>query len=601
MLRPRPGDDRGAYAVLYAILVVLLVGVVALVIDLAMLRMDRRTNRAAADSAALAGSSALGRTGMNPVGACEQAMNYVEADLDATGTDDCASVFAGSPVTLCSSGTPKTATEAVAGRTVQVTWPVPDSSALLDPDQEDWPGADVTQPASAKDGVPCQRIAVEIVHNRDTLFAGIWGVTDATTTSRSVGLAADTGRGATVSPLVVLDEHACNALVANGGASVVVEQSADGAHPGEVSVDSDGAGAADPHGACNGGRVVISASGGGQIKARGTTSGIPGQLFTLAGSNAYDPGELTTDCVGNLPGICPTPSRRSDRVTADPWVERYNCQDVTATACDNKGPGGVTLPGPHDYIDQWVAFATGSTPPTWTPPPGVPPNCRIGATVEIIGDAYLDCDVRVDGGATLKVTGSLIVTGDVDIRGCLLVTTDSTVSCTGAGKWAPEASPAATNDLGGVYIGGNLETSSATGLVFDQTLLYVGGRMDIGATNAGVLGLVAPYGEQLTCVPASSPATAPSAACFEDMALWAEFAASTTSPHRLRGDTTLVVDGTTFLPNGQFELAGSNFQPQNRAQFIASRLLVTGGGVLRMVPNASRSTPVPRSGGSLIR
>src|SRR5262245_25641312 len=567
--------------------------------------MDRRTNRAAADSAALAGSSALGRSGVNPIAACEQAMNYVEADLEASGTDNCSSVFAGSPMTQCSAGVAKTATEAVAGRTVKVTWPVPNGSALLDPDQEDWPGADVTQLVSSKDGVPCQRIAVEIEHNRDTLFAGIWGITDATTTSRSVGLAADTGRGDTVSPLVVLDEHACNALVANGGASVIVEQSADGTNPGEVSVDSDGAGAADSHGACNGNKVVISASGGGQIKARGTTSGIPGRIFTLAGANAYNPAELTTDCVGNLAGICPTPSRRSDRVTAAPWVERYNCQDVTATACDNKGPGGITLPGPpHDYIDQWVAFATGPTPASWGAPPGVPPNCRISGTVVIAVDTYLNCSVRIDGGATLKVTGPnkhLIITGDVDIRGCLLVTTDSTVSCTGAGKWASEASPSATNDMGGVYIGGDLETNSATGVVFDQTLVYVAGRMDIGATNAGVLGLVAPYGEQPTCVPAGGPAVAPSAACFEDMGMWVEFAASTTNPHRLRGDTTLVVDGTTFFPNGQFELAGSNFQPQNRAQFIAGRLLVTGGGALRMVPNAARSTLVPRSGGSLIR
>ncbi|HKE51342.1 MAG TPA: pilus assembly protein TadG-related protein, partial [Actinomycetes bacterium] len=166
MFGPRPGDDRGAYAVLYAILVVLLVGVVALVIDLATLRMDRRTNRAAADSAALAGSSALGRSGVNPIAACEQAMNYVEADLEASGTDNCASVFAGSPMTQCSAGVAKTATEAVAGRTVKVTWPVPNGSALLDPDQEDWPGADVTQLVSSKDGVPCQRVAVEIDHNR---------------------------------------------------------------------------------------------------------------------------------------------------------------------------------------------------------------------------------------------------------------------------------------------------------------------------------------------------------------------------------------------------------------------------------------------------
>lgn len=605
MLRPRATDDRGAYAVLYAALVVLLVGMVAIVIDLGLLRMDRRTNRAAADSAALAGSSALGRAGSNPVGACQKAMDYVEADLGVNSTaDDCATVFAGSSVTLCTAGNPLTATEVIGGRQIRVTWPIPDTSPLLDPDQEYWPGGDVSQLKSTKDGGACQRIAVEILHSRDTVFAAIWGIFDGTTNSRSVGLAADTGRGGSVSPLVVLDEHACNALVANGGASAIVEPTADGLNPGEISVDSDGTGAADPQGNCNGSKTVISASGGGEIKAHGTPSGIPGAIYTLAGSNAYNPAELTTDCVTpGVPGICPVPNRRPDRVTAAPWLDRYNCQDTTPTACDRKGQNGSTLPGPpHDYIDQWVAFATGPTPPNSWPAAPVPANCRIGSDVVIPGDAYLNCNVRIDSGATLKATGRLVVTGNVDIRGCLLVTTDSATACEGTGKWVAETAPIATNDIGGVYIGGDLSTNSASGVVFDQTLVYVAGRVDVGATNAGVLGLVAPYGDQLlNCVPALVAAVAPTAACFEDMVLWAPATATSTSPHRLRGNTTLVVDGTTFFPNGQFELAGSNFQPQDRAQFIALRLLVTGGGALHMVPNADRSTLIPRSGGSLIR
>ena len=58
--------DRGAYAILYAVLLTVMVGMAALVLDLANLRLDRRTNRAAADSAAIAAAAELGQAASSP-------------------------------------------------------------------------------------------------------------------------------------------------------------------------------------------------------------------------------------------------------------------------------------------------------------------------------------------------------------------------------------------------------------------------------------------------------------------------------------------------------------------------------------------------------
>src|SRR5688572_28364681 len=62
-------------------LIVLLLGITSVVIDLGMMRMDRRANRAAADSAAIAGASKLGLSGLKPFEACVAAVNYARADL----------------------------------------------------------------------------------------------------------------------------------------------------------------------------------------------------------------------------------------------------------------------------------------------------------------------------------------------------------------------------------------------------------------------------------------------------------------------------------------------------------------------------------------
>jgi hypothetical protein len=620
------------------VLVVLFIGITALVIDLGMLRMDRRANRAAADAAAVAGSAALGRGGNSPAKACEQAMRYAEASLGtATGADNCAATFGG-PVTCSDASTTATATESVEGRTIAVSWPIHDGDPLLtDPDRERSPGSLVSQPTSGRDGDLCQRIAVQITQNRQLAFAVIWGWSDVTTQSHSVGLAEEGGRGGSISPLIALEPTACNALRVDN-ATLTVHPAVGDLNPGEISVDSDGTGTGCAPG------TAVSLANGGTIDALGTSGGAPGHIYTLEDSPSYP---------GCTP-LCPTPEQRSDPVTEAPWRDRYNCDDLAPAGCANTGVNNATLPAPHDYVDQFATY----DPPR--PPPGLPlPVCLVDAPVtqpatravcpptdpltisdtgvlhvdgdlevvgelnvsggqlEVTGDLYVDPDdhVEVTSGGSIDVGGILtirdrplgfdlaIASGriaanglsiDDDVRasgGCLVISRRLS-TCVG---WSPALDPDGINDTDGVKIGGDLIVSGNGRAVFDQTFVYVDDDLEVSAAS-GQLVLVAPYDDQVTeCVP-SGFGGLPTPGCFEDLALWV--AGITNGDHTLTGNAATYLDGTTFDPTRELMILGD--LPDLTAQLVADRILIQDG-TLNLVGDAARSTLIPRSGGSLIR
>ena len=631
-------DDRGAYAVLYAALVVLFIGLTALVIDLGMLRMDRRTNRAAADAAAVAGSAALGRGGNNPVKACEQAMRYAEASLDTTaGSDNCAATFGG-PVTCTDATTTATAAESVEGRTIEVSWPIHDGDPLLtDPDRERSPGSLVSQPGSSRDGDPCQRIAVQISQDRQLAFAVIWGWSDVTTNSHSVGLAEEGGRGGSISPLIALDPTACSALRVDN-ATLTVNPAVGDLNPGEISVDSDGTGTL-----CTPG-TAVSLANGGTIDALGTPGGAPGHIFTLEDNPSYP---------GCAP-LCPTPEHRADPVTEAPWRDRYNCDDAAPAGCANTGVNNANLPSPHDYVDRWDGFDP--TQPTISPP--LPPaaciindlqvfddtRCNADMDIAATGDVTVNGDLVIAGNNNLLVRGSLVVNGrlfvtneiavfstgsikvsdivvvgddsvaltedvrvntggqfwvgnalavddDLRVEGCFIVSQ----RYTGCSGWSPDITPSAANDPMGVEIGGVLVSGTEATVIFDQAFVRVDNTLNLDSPSGRIV-LVAPYGEQAADCDPSDAYGVPSSACFEDLALWADATAATTQV--LVGNADSYLDGTIYIPHMVLRVSGD--LPQQTAQLVAKRITVLNG-ELNLIGDAARSTLVPRSGGSLIR
>jgi Putative Flp pilus-assembly TadE/G-like len=617
--------DRGAYAILYAVLLTVMIGIAALVLDLANLRLDRRANRAAADSAAIAAAAELGQAASSPREACEKAVHYAEANLGVTtpGANTCAADFpaaANEVAAACAVGAKLVAEDVPSyppGSTpdrnsfrIEVSWPVPDDDWLMtDPDRED--STSIVQGISAKDGKPCARMGVEVIQRGQFVFAGIFGFSGQTTSSHSVGLSGVGATGDVPAPLVVLDPTSCNALVVGGGGSVVVAADPGGDFGGTITIDSDGSGGDVD---CNGGRTVISApSNNGHLWALDSPTGQKAQIqvfgaaFTAQSPSppglAYDASDILGCTVGGPTiadmggaGVCPIPTPRNNRVTDAPWVNRYNCTQATAADCHHEGDFPAI--GPYDYVDQWVDYVTtveSALPAGWTPLSGS--DCTVSGDQQFT-DVYADCDtLQING--NMAVTGQLIARGNVNVKGCLLINygTNNFGQC--ATLPAPIITPGA--DGRNVYVGGDLSsTGSDSTMMIGQAFVYLAGRLDWSATH-GLVSWTAPYGSQSSCQPAAGNGKPPSPACFEDLGMWAPYAAGEASPHALGGGADIRVDGTLFMPAGKFEFSGGTVNTQDNAQFVAKRLGLHGSGTLTMVPNIERSTSVPGSGGSLIR
>ena len=646
--------DEGAYAILYAMLIVLLIGITSVVIDLGMMRMDRRANRAAADSAAIAGATKLGLSGTKVYDACVAALRYAEADLGITSPASdaqCNTKFKASPfnaATACAAGTPITAVIPLTSgnRTVHITWPVPNNSPLmLDPDHERNRAYDLPDQVAStlQDGTRCLRVGVAITQDRNTPFAAVWGNIDATrgTVSHSVGLAApDDGPGDIAAPLVVLDEHSCDALLVTGGGAITVKASTlvNGiSTPGVIAIDSDGDGTGEV--ACNGQSKTITApsavnhiwavdgtAGPAYISSYAVSVGNAAKSYDTAATNNCTPGKtasLATLQASPQAALCPIPIGGA-RVGEQPWVIRYNCQ-VGVMACPSPDPA-APLPSPRNYVDQWVAFATSNSASgartTWGTA-GYPGTNRItggacshsAAGTVITGDTYVDCTrFEVAGGASISFMGRVIFRGDVDAAqsGCILFNDPDASHCVTPEPYQPPANR--TADGGNVYVGGSITGNGngfySGGLIVKQVFVFVAGRVNVNTTDP--VFWTAPYGKALptpytgTCVPAdlAQPATtAPTPACFDSMGLWAP-TYGTDAPseaNRLRGGALLQVDGTMFMPKSYFTFAGQGANFQDRAQFVARRLEIAGGGELSMVPDGTRSTLIPRGVGKLIR
>jgi hypothetical protein len=96
--------------------------------------------------------------------------------------------------------------------------------------------------------------------------------------------------------------------------------------------------------------------------------------------------------------------------------------------------------------------------------------------------------------------------------------------------------------------------------------------------------------------------TAPTEGVFKNLAVWSENTAPSTSPNRMGAQSKLALEGILFLPNGQVEFGGNpTYLGQARAQFIAWRLAVSGGGTLSLFPDAERTLTIPVGGVRLIR
>jgi hypothetical protein len=637
-------DDRGIFAVLYALLVVALFMTAALVVDLSGLRQDRRMERLAADAAVTAGAIRLSPlAGSNtPNAACLEVWRYIRLNLPGAGSAGpaCSSTNFPTSTGTCPSVT-RTQSAAAGEYEVTVSWPIPNDdpavagdSPLLEQPNVTGRGTYVQPPDPVNDGlVPCERMAVTVSRDRDFTFAAIGGFTSGATNNTSVARATLRGDVKQEFPLVVLDQHGCGVLYAHGSVSqdAAIRVVANGLTPGRIAADSAGDLPGNSgHGCDNGNAYVADVNGGGRIVALNGTGGSPGLMLGFApGAKFAKSTELCA--LGTNPAsvgggtICPRPTP-FNRVTRKYWDWQYHCSPSTTGPLSEPCPYTATRP---DYIGQIQtslgtltaanAGAQGFTVwPTTADDPAVCDYTAADYRYVAPGNYYVNCttfnvnNVTVFGGGTVVFRGG--TTGSQGIaaknsgsgRHCLIFNqpVGSTTPPLVSGNYAacaPSSStvtPAPSGDMI-VYLQKGSLTRQNSDFIAVRTLIYQETDVARGGSPTSVIDLGAGTSSNLLI-------TAPTDGNFENLAIWSENYSGVTNAesqaNQLGSQNKLALEGILFLPNALVNFGGNpTYLGTARAQFVAFRLAVGGGGTLELLPDPDRTLTIPVAGVQLIR
>lgn len=573
------GTDRGAVLVLYGLLLIALFGMGAIVLDLAALREDVRASRRTADSAAVAGALEL-RPGASRLAACEAAWGYVVANTPelAGQSMDCTD-FPADP--SCDPTDPKEAERTSGPYTVTIRSPVTDSELT-----NDYPGQSVVLPA---DGVPCERISVEIARTRGFVFGPVLASASGSSTGPAVALSSTGTNAGEVASLVLLDPTGCDALSAKGQGKIYVLAPRDGlgniTAPGIIVVDSDGTtgcGASTPFviDADNNQHAEIKAGVEQIVSDRGVV-GSNGLImsYALATGNtarAFDVSDPPADRLAPVPTAGPRVTRRNVDHT-------FNCKSSYPGLGIPGCPDAATLPAHIDNLRNPIGGTRTNAALMGTLPPGYSDYnawyialfggnpCRPAAVTVPAGSWWVNCpnpqgfDVQ---DAVVFTGGRVVFEGTVKLaaQGSLMV------------------NPALAGEAVLYLRNGNLEKAGGAGFTLHNTFLYLdNGKIALGAGSI-----------PLTWI-------APLDGNFEDLALWSESAFSATQPHGFTGQGILNIEGIFFTPNALFSFDGIGQQQQRKAQFITFRLEVKGQGLLFMEPDPERNLVFEFLGVHLIR
>lgn len=530
-------EETGAIAILYAVSLLVMIGFAALVLDIGVLRVDRRAAQTTADFASIAGAHKLGEG--SPSEACVAALEYFSANTPSVSlsdpeisdfcTEDGSDIgFPASDVECYQDPNydPLVRTLEVDPYVVTLTWPVdfdPDESDLYD---------------DATDGHRCERFQVQVDRTRGFVFASTagFGTDEGQTGARAVARGTLEEGGGEPVGLVVLDPHGRNALCAAGQGGVWVRPYRDGdgnvITPGMIVVDSDGT-IVNNTGNCTSDYAIYAQ---GTSDARilagdETPAGENGHIFSYALLENPDHAWGKT----NNATLAPEPQPH-ERVTRAPVDERF-------------------LDAINDLRDT-VVPATNY--PTYDGP------CVLSETHQHIGNLHITCDeLDIQPGGSLTINGgNVIFDGTVILRGELAINDDG-----GDDYWVyfhagadfEKASSGARLRMGHA----GLSTGGVTVYMDDGAI-----RMAGDGNGSGELSWYAPSKDD------EHP--------FHALALWSEGAHHSW----LQGGADLGLEGVFFLPSADpFEFSGKGAQAQQRAQFITHRFLTAGQGTLEMVPD----------------
>lgn len=578
----RDQHEDGAVLLFVAATLVAILGIAALALDLATLRMDRSLATNVTDQAATAGiQELLAGDGQD---ACETALAYLDGNMPG-------GPFTGANCNLmptsCSLGTAAATTTATSGSwTASITYPVPDGHALMSPAAIGATGQAVT----ADDGLRCERLGVRLDNTREYFFAQILGANSGDIEHHSVARGQPNDAADLVLNLLILERWDCDSLVAEGSGGGIGGIVTDAVFntdtmqldPGWAAVDSDGSGSG-----CSGDGVIDVDGSNAFIRADGPP-GCPNQTGTHIGGGGLTVGEGCGEIRLLAPGtpgcnhpactssgtVNPDPEALPQRVTRAPVDHRYNCKGSYNFGLGWEIDPCTKSPMPPPHIDNLTAAygIAGTSPGGFTRWSTLGHPCTVegppSTTITVSGNIHVDCANFVVKRQVYFTGGDVIFDGDVTIESAGTLAINSDVS--GPLPFTPASSAAIA------YVrNGEIHKAGQANLIMHRTVGYFSSSSWLTMQGGG--------GTLLW--------TAPTTGNFEDLALWSDG----TNPHQFAGQALLELEGVFFTPVATAIYRGQGNQEQVSAQFIARKLRSTGQGLLIVRPRYDRAVLFPDS------
>ena len=622
---------------------------VALVLDLGELRVDRRTNKGVTDMAARAG---VGRLALGPWSGVCKAREYLITNakdfsaFDAgsetwsngvaqvTSSDPCPSVAFAADTTPCAPNNPSTwaKLQATAG---QGRFTIEIQSGYVLPDPR-FPGDAALGDAGAPELGSCDNLAVILTERQAPSFAQAGGAGATSVRARSVGRLNATETLDFIAALQLLERNKCDVLQVGGNGTRVIAQPWN-SYPGTIQIDSAGDTGSCPSPILNsqatsGGPAVLACSanstnpdcrpGVGDRTSRIGVYAINFNKPTSIVSTAYPSTYGDTQAVAS--------PRTGRKYTDQRYRENMATLDANVKAVLTENGG---LPPGCSSVNILTSTCTGNGT-TWL----VVQSCGSLSTFfnSVLGRTamqyiWFNCDLNVNTPLTLSAANSfIVVTGQLAVNSTFTITDPRKVYVGGRASGNKIGLDLTGSGTLNMNTGGATQCSARTGAGHPNRLVVGNGSVKVGAGFTARLCqtmtlLASGYGK----VPASDGTLPCAAACstysgtievisggsvdlsapneisgrlpdeaelatthpFEDLALWVEAGGTANG---LTGGASTKLSGVFFLPNADpFTLAGGGSLPIDlSAQFVSTSLKVQGGSTVNLVPNPEDSIPV---------
>lgn len=560
--------------VLWALLVVALLTMVAIVIDLGALRADRRADRAAADAAATAGANDL------PLGAdiaCATAWHYALRNLSLNPTSY-PSPCSGFPTCNPASPTAQSVQGIANGYRITISNPVLTGDPLL---RAESIGSDIAQPADATfDGEPCDRLGVQISYTRQSTFGQAVGKSENTTTVHSVArYASSVGTGGEKPALVTLEQvRNCTIDVGQG----LIHAVATGAQPALIYTDSAGTGAN-----CGPGGDTVFEGGNGEIYADPSPTGVRGELgyFAPTLADAFSPDPNYDE---NGPGSPPLGARKvklAERITRRPVDRIYHCGSVVPAT--PAVPGCTTGLGGTDLVaDLEARYGNSTSAPIGFelfPGPAVAGDCANPPITFPAGDDwYINCPLFTVGHPVTFQDGDIVFAGNVEI----ISGGDLTINSLNAATVAPVG-----EDTVVVVRGTNgIQTSSNTWSLHWYRTLILMDNVACPATPASC--------GRLDIKNGAGTWTAPAEGSEKNLIYWSE----STQQHQFEGNPLFTWEGVFFAGRSRFRLIGNaEVDAKNVQLWVDSVNVQNNSAKLLLRADPVKAISTSKAGSALIR